>query len=286
MHDEFLGRIACEKFRGGGSTPSVDIEPLSVTENGVYEAPAGKAYDPVTVDVSGSGGPVIMGVLRPDAELAYKLEYDALVVEDLGYSIPAYSTSKNTVVSNKEVGDRVYFDFDNYDYVVVERALAIPIYDTDTAMAGREEYTALDAISQIVHTNAGLYAAISDPTKGYNYESNAQSNLTNTASVYWASGSTVSELDNPTVGIYLNYHAPSANYTYGYIIARRPSLILCGNTTYLTQAAWEHLTDIRYQYVIEFYRIPKSDTGVNGWANYSLLEHTLKCALSPTHKLT
>lgn len=37
---------------GGGS---VTVESLSVTENGTYTAPTGKAYSPVTVNVSGSG---------------------------------------------------------------------------------------------------------------------------------------------------------------------------------------------------------------------------------------
>lgn len=41
----------------------VDIEPLSVTQNGTYTAPTGKAYSPVTVNVSGGGGePLPMAV--------------------------------------------------------------------------------------------------------------------------------------------------------------------------------------------------------------------------------
>lgn len=34
----------------------IDVEPLSVTANGTYTAPTGKAYSPVTVNVSGGGG--------------------------------------------------------------------------------------------------------------------------------------------------------------------------------------------------------------------------------------
>lgn len=41
------------KAMGGGGS-SVTVESLSVTENGTYTAPTGKAYSPVTVDV-GSG---------------------------------------------------------------------------------------------------------------------------------------------------------------------------------------------------------------------------------------
>jgi len=38
---------------GGGG---VDVEALSVTQNGTYTAPTGKAYSPVTVNVAGGGG--------------------------------------------------------------------------------------------------------------------------------------------------------------------------------------------------------------------------------------
>ena len=40
----------------GGEAPEIEAEPLSVTENGTYTAPRGKAYTPVTVNVSSGGG--------------------------------------------------------------------------------------------------------------------------------------------------------------------------------------------------------------------------------------
>lgn len=40
----------------GGEAPAITTEPLSVTVNGTYTAPTGKAYTPVTVNVSGGGG--------------------------------------------------------------------------------------------------------------------------------------------------------------------------------------------------------------------------------------
>lgn len=45
--EQYLDAIA----KGG-----VTVEPLTVTENNTYTAPAGKAYSPVTVNVSGGGG--------------------------------------------------------------------------------------------------------------------------------------------------------------------------------------------------------------------------------------
>jgi hypothetical protein len=41
---------------GGGGGSSVEVEALSVAENGTYTAPAGKAYSPVTVNVESGGG--------------------------------------------------------------------------------------------------------------------------------------------------------------------------------------------------------------------------------------
>ena len=41
--------IVAKKLSGGGGGPSVEVEPLSVTENGTYSASSGHAYSPVTV---------------------------------------------------------------------------------------------------------------------------------------------------------------------------------------------------------------------------------------------
>lgn len=46
------GYINLDDEAGG----SITVEPLSVTTNATYTAPAGKAYSPVTVNVSGGGG--------------------------------------------------------------------------------------------------------------------------------------------------------------------------------------------------------------------------------------
>ena len=48
--EEYLAVIA----EGGGGGGDVDVEPLSVTENGTYTAPTGKAYSPVNVSVPNS----------------------------------------------------------------------------------------------------------------------------------------------------------------------------------------------------------------------------------------
>ena len=44
-------------------TPSIEVEPLSVTQNGTYTAPDGTAYSPVTVNVSSSGVGTLLSTL-------------------------------------------------------------------------------------------------------------------------------------------------------------------------------------------------------------------------------
>lgn len=50
---DFYDTLLAEKLGGGGGGSSVTVEELSVTQNGTYTAPTGKAYSPVNVNVSG-----------------------------------------------------------------------------------------------------------------------------------------------------------------------------------------------------------------------------------------
>lgn len=53
-------------------TAPITVESLSVTQNGTYTAPTGKAYSPVTVNVSGGGGGLEyeMGTWTPSEDVA------------------------------------------------------------------------------------------------------------------------------------------------------------------------------------------------------------------------
>ena len=52
------------KTEGLASGGGVDVEALSVTQNGTYTAPTGKAYSPVTVNVSGGASNVVTGTFK------------------------------------------------------------------------------------------------------------------------------------------------------------------------------------------------------------------------------
>lgn len=53
-YDEFLNFVLGSK--GGGEQSVTIVEPLSISENGVYTASEGYAFSPVTVDVTSGGG--------------------------------------------------------------------------------------------------------------------------------------------------------------------------------------------------------------------------------------
>lgn len=58
-----------------GTTP-ITVESLSVTQNGTYTAPTGKAYSPVTVNVSGGGG----GSSASKKQINF-IDYDGTIVD-------------------------------------------------------------------------------------------------------------------------------------------------------------------------------------------------------------
>ena len=226
-----------------------------------------------------------MGVLRPDAELVYTLSDDKRIVADMGYTIPAYSTSSKTAVANVTVGTAQSLDFDEYDYVSVMRGLAIPEYDTATPVAGRSEYTMAYGVAPILSLPANTLESLVDNAKKYGYDIHQMNSYTMKTSVYFSTATTLTKADNATTGINLTLINPDYNANNKTITYRRPTLALAGGN-YLSQAAWESLVDVRYQYVEELYRIPRTTAGTNGWAHATILDHIIECVLSNTHKLT
>ena len=54
----FYDILLANKLNGGGGGSSITVESLSVSANGIYSAPTGKAYDPVTVAVPQPSGTI------------------------------------------------------------------------------------------------------------------------------------------------------------------------------------------------------------------------------------
>ena len=79
---------------------------------------------------------------------------------------------------------------------------------------------------------------------------------------------------NVTYGTHVVSQAPVISGTT--LTVKAPNYGITGNTKQMTSAAWSHITDIRYQYVVEAYRAPKGK-GQDGWGLTSSILHLLSC---------
>lgn len=105
---------AMGKQAGGGGGSSVTVEPLTVTENGTYTAPSGKAYSPVRVHVSAPTPGILiysgfsqLNVSRKEASLPKEISVDATFASMLSgtlradYNTPGYETAYITGYSGR-----------------------------------------------------------------------------------------------------------------------------------------------------------------------------------------
>lgn len=94
-----------------GTTP-ITVESLSVTQNGTYTAPTGKAYSPVTVNVSGGGGGGLeyeTGTWTPGEDVAEKwisftnthqdLPFQ-IIISDIGSTNPPANSNVALIISS------------------------------------------------------------------------------------------------------------------------------------------------------------------------------------------
>lgn len=279
------GYLVLDDEAGSGG---VTVEALSVTQNGTYTAPTGKAYSPVTVNVSGGGGGVLkMGVIRPDAELVESWTYDKYIVADENVTIPSYTTSQQTLKSTAVITTPT-LDYDTYVYIALVRAIATPKYVTGTTQgSGMQAY--------FIYNN--LYEFVEIPPGTFTYGSSSITNLHHVINTYqslpwtniYCSGSSSLVRTTPTsstacYGANFNVSNLAAT-TSSTLSIYTPALRLCGNSTQFTQTYWNALEDIRYQYIIQLYRAPKS-SGFDGFGYKSQFMHTVQCATSASGTLT
>lgn len=219
------------------------------------------------IDIPSGGAPIIMGVLRPDAELLQKWTYDKMLVADEEISIPAYSTTSQTLKASENLAT-----YDGtpltYRYLIVERALTIPEYSIATLAKGRQEYVLSAGVYEWVYNPANQIQTI-DGTKKYGQYSQMLSNGTVSRELYWSSASAVALYTSNVYCLNQTLTAPtiSSNKT---ITIKSPSIAIRGHATYLAETFFEAITDARLQYVIELYRIPIEQGVINGGVLTSL----------------
>lgn len=243
----------------------------------------------------GSGGTLTlkMGVVRPDAELLQTWSGDYLANADKSITIPAYTTTSTTLYTGDNLTPTVTLSNANYRYYVLERFLTIPQYSITTKAAGRQEYTAMSIAYEITNFNGSTFKALLDGT-AYTSRNVAVLPAGNAfiRCAYFSSGTAISVYTANTYGCAQTVNAPiisSGTAASPTFTAKDPNLTIRGSSTYLSSTYFNAITDIRCQYVIELYRIPKDTTdtyGMDGWGHYTQMLHNITCAQSSTHKLS
>lgn len=223
-------------------------------------------------------------VMRGDAEIIKTVAYDKYIVADEGKTLPAYTTTAQTLLASQTLSPTIPRDTANYNYYIAERALSIPEYSVTSKAKGRVEYSFASAFYEIVDYPANTISALLDNTKVTALSFSIYSAGNNVGLVYWSSGTALARYASAAYGVAQTITAPTCSATA--ITIKTPALITRGHTTYFTSTYMNALTDIRYQYIIEVYRAPKGHMSFDGWGLYNMSDHIMDCVHSSTHKLT
>lgn len=219
-----------------------------------------------------TGSALKHGVFFPDAELAQIYKYDNMIVADENIEIPEYSTTSQTLKASEILSPEYTTDNVNYKYLVIERCLTIPTYNTIAVGRGRVEYSVSIGAWELISIDANIFKTLIDNSKAYssrNYSFvSAGGNFYR--SLYWSSATTVSIYTSTAYGIWQVLVAPT--YTNGNICINSPTFQYRTQANVFSQEFFETMTDIRFQYICEIWRVPIKDSLDDGWtANQQIL---------------
>lgn len=236
------------------------------------------------------GGAVVLtrGTVRPDAELIKSYSYDKMMYADEEVAPIAYTTTSTTMINSGSLTPTITCDFTTYDYYVLIRMATIPTYSITTKGKGREEYAINGAMYEITNVPANTMHALIDTNKYFASNAHIVYSAGNfVREVYYSSSSAISYYGSASYGYNQTVVAPAMNSGTGSTLTlKSPKFIVRGNTTYFTTTYMSAVTDVRYQYIIDVYRVPKSNYNLDGWG---LTQQWLKMnedILSSNHKLT
>jgi hypothetical protein len=228
-----------------------------------------------------------MGVIRPDAELVETWSYDKLWIADEGGTLPAYSTSAVTLKASEQLEVEHEWELDDYKYFVTARTLVIPLYSTDEIARGRVEWSETHGAWELVYPDSNAFRALVDPSKGYASRALgwvASGGTFSRMPYFTNSQGTISVYSANSYGIWCTVQAPT--YSSGEQRINSPNFTLRCQPNVFDQPFYEALTDIRFQWVIELWRVPVGSLGLDGWSANQQMEHVLECVYSQDHKLT
>lgn len=240
--------------------------------SGYYDAQTSKAIS------------LVPYAIRPDAQLIQSYTFDQYAVEDLELTIPAYTTTAQSLKASANLSPTVSVDLANYRYIVAERFLTIPEYSVTTKGKGRQEYTWCSYFYEVARAAANEFATIIDPTKKITSVQNFWSTNSLYRLLYWSSSSAIALYATNAYGCYQTPTAPSVSGST--LTIKSPVLGVRGSTTYFTSTYMNALTDIRYQYVIDVYRVPVNSLNTVGWEQDQSLQNLIECIKKTNHNLS
>ena len=225
-------------------------------------------------------------ILRTDAVKVETWSYDKLWIEDEGNTLPEYSTNSVVLKASEELTVTHEWDVDNYKYFVLERGLAIPIYNTDTIARGRVEWSSSNCAYELVCPEGGTFHALVDPTKAYGSRALGWSTSGGIfyRMPYFTNSSSLSVYAATSYGLWISMVSPS--YGSGKMQINSPQFTLRCQPNVFDQQFYEALDDIRFQWIIELWREPIGSLDYDGWVVNQELNKILECVYSSDHKLT
>ena len=269
---------------GGGTARFDDASVTTATASDVAEGKVFLSADgTITTGSSSGGGGIQRIVIRPDAELWQSWTYDKYIVADEGVAIPAYTTSAQTLKASEQLAE-ITADVEHYRYFTALRTLAYPEYSTSNTGRGRFEWSSMVGAYEFIFTPmAELHPLVPGDYRIATNSAAVQGGVSYRG-LYFSSVDGLSIYATSTYGIWTPNAAPA--YVGGKMRVNSPSFIMRGQPNILDQPFWEAITDIRFQYVIELWRVPLGSLQYDGWSNMQSVDLTLDCLYSNDHKLT
>ena len=231
----------------------------------------------------GGGSSIVWGPIRGDAELVKSWTYDKKIHADEGVTIPSYSTTITTLKAAASLSPTISCDFSSYSYITLIRGIATPEYSISTTGNGKFCYSVFSYVQYCSGTIASAYSynGLTPTTNSNSAQFNNVYGNELRKFIHYSSGSSI-RLINGGYGLYFNtstqpsYSVGSSPYTTATLTVSSPALMIRGNSSYLSSTYYNALTDARFQYIIEVYRVPTNST-VKGWEQESQLYHVIDC---------
>ena len=223
------------------------------------------------------------GVIRHDAELVYSYTYDRNIVRDEGITLPQYTMNLIRLKESEELSSTIPFD-SNYYYLVLSRMLTIPIYSINVGGQGREEYCYTTQGYELIYFPSGTFKTLNNGTEyGFPvYSFNSRGGITE--QMTWISDTDIDVYSVNSLGVTQIPRSPGLGSSSIFVYS--PTFQIRGNDFYFSETYYNALTDVRFQYVIEVWRVLRGSMNSNGWTTTQELELGINCAQSETHKLT